>query len=156
MNLELNYAQLLELIEKLENSSLSEISVSNENTSFTLRKEITVTSSYQSLGPSGQFIAANGGASENNPSLPEVSLQKNLIEVFSPIVGTFYSASSPDSKPFVEIGQQVRLGETFCIIEAMKVMNEFNAEQAGIVAEICVKNGQPVEYGQVLFRLQPE
>jgi acetyl-CoA carboxylase biotin carboxyl carrier protein len=72
-------------------------------------------------------------------------------QVKSPMVGTFYRASGPDAKPFVELGQAVKPGDTLCIIEAMKLLNEIEAEVAGTVKEILVENGQAVEYGQVLF-----
>jgi len=76
-----------------------------------------------------------------------------LIEVTSPIVGVFYSAPSPDSAPFVHIGDRVRKGDVLCIIEAMKLLNEITAETDGEVADICVKNGDIAEYGQTLFKL---
>lgn len=72
----------------------------------------------------------------------------------SPMVGTFYRAASPGAKPFVEVGQQVKAGDTLCIIEAMKILNEIEAEKAGVVAKILVENGQPVEYGQPLFIIE--
>lgn len=72
----------------------------------------------------------------------------------APIVGTFYAASSPDAEPYVKVGDRVEAGQVLCIIEAMKLMNEIEAEQAGIVREITVKNGDPVEYGQVLFIIE--
>jgi acetyl-CoA carboxylase biotin carboxyl carrier protein len=71
--------------------------------------------------------------------------------VKSPMVGTFYRSSAPGSKPFIEIGQNVNAGETLCIIEAMKLLNEIEADQSGIVKKVLVENGQPVEYGQPLF-----
>ena len=71
--------------------------------------------------------------------------------VKSPMVGTFYRSSAPGSKPFVEIGQNVNAGETLCIIEAMKLLNEIEADQSGVVKKVLVENGQPVEYGQPLF-----
>lgn len=74
----------------------------------------------------------------------------------SPMVGTFYRAPSPGAPPFVEVGGRVRPGQTLCIIEAMKLMNELEAEVAGTVLEILVQNGQPVEYGEPLFRIQPD
>ena len=70
------------------------------------------------------------------------------------MVGTFYASSSPDSPPFVEIGQNIKIGDAVCIIEAMKMMNELPAEINGVIAEICVKNTDIVEYGQVLFRVK--
>lgn len=72
----------------------------------------------------------------------------------SPIVGTFYAASSPDAAPYVKVGDSVKEGQVLCIIEAMKLMNEIEAESAGVVREILVKNGDPVEFGQVLFVLE--
>ncbi len=80
---------------------------------------------------------------------------ENLIEIKSPMVGTFYSAPSPDSETFVTVGSAVTDNSAVCIIEAMKVMNEIKAECSGTIREICVKNAQPVEYGQVLFRVKP-
>jgi acetyl-CoA carboxylase biotin carboxyl carrier protein len=71
--------------------------------------------------------------------------------VKSPMVGTFYRSSAPGSKPFVEIGQNINAGETLCIIEAMKLLNEIEADQSGVVKKVLVENGQPVEYGQPLF-----
>ncbi|UCC26090.1 MAG: acetyl-CoA carboxylase biotin carboxyl carrier protein [Gemmatimonadales bacterium] len=78
-----------------------------------------------------------------------------LAEIPSPMVGTFYSAPAPDAPPYVKVGQKVGVGDTLCIIEAMKLMNELEAEVAGTIAEICVQNADPVEYGQVLFRIDP-
>ena len=75
--------------------------------------------------------------------------------MLSPTVGVFYAAASPDSAPFVEVGARVRKGDTLCIIEAMKLMNEIPAETDGTVVEICVGNGQVVEYNQPLFRIEP-
>ena len=74
--------------------------------------------------------------------------------VRSPMVGTFYRSSSPDSRPFVEIGQAVREGETLCIIEAMKILNQIESDKSGVVARILVENGQPVEYNQPLFVIE--
>jgi acetyl-CoA carboxylase biotin carboxyl carrier protein len=79
----------------------------------------------------------------------------NLIEVNSPMVGTFYSSPTPDAPLYVEIGAEVKPGDGLCIIEAMKLMNELESEVAGTIVEICVENAQPVEYGQVLFLVDP-
>jgi len=75
--------------------------------------------------------------------------------VKSPMVGTFYRAPAPDALPYVEVGSRVSKGDTLCMIEAMKLMNELESEIDGTVAEICVENAEPVEYGQVLFRIRP-
>ena len=74
--------------------------------------------------------------------------------VKSPMVGTFYRSSSPGAKPFVEIGSQVKQGETVCIIEAMKILNEIEADKSGTIAKVLIENGQPVEYGQPLFIIE--
>lgn len=79
----------------------------------------------------------------------------NLQEIKSPMVGTFYRAPAPDAKPYVEVNQFITAGQVLCIVEAMKLMNEIEAEIPGKIVEICVENAQPVEYGQVLFRIDP-
>ena len=80
---------------------------------------------------------------------------RELIEVTSPMVGTFYRAPAPDAPAYVEVGKRVTPGDTLCIIEAMKLMNELLCEVSGTVTEVCVENAQPVEFGQVLFRVDP-
>jgi acetyl-CoA carboxylase biotin carboxyl carrier protein len=92
--------------------------------------------------------AADGAAAAAPPA-------GNLVEVKSPMVGTFYRAPAPEAPPYVESGSRVSKGQTLCILEAMKLMNELPAEVAGTIREICVENGEPVEYGQVLFRIEP-
>lgn len=95
---------------------------------------------------------ANGGAHAVAADEPV----SDLIEITSPMVGTFYSSSSPDTDAYVSVGDPVGNDTVVCIVEAMKVMNEIKAECSGRVAEICVRNAQPVEFGQVLFRLMPD
>ena len=80
--------------------------------------------------------------------------EENFKEIKSPMVGVFYAASSPEREPFVKVGSKVKKGDVVCIVEAMKLLNEINADQDGEVAEICAENGQVVEYGQTLFRLR--
>jgi len=79
----------------------------------------------------------------------------NLLEVKSPMVGTFYSQPEPGTKPYVTAGTRISKGQVLCIIEAMKIMNEIESEFAGVVKEVCVQDAHPVEYGQVLFRIDP-
>jgi acetyl-CoA carboxylase biotin carboxyl carrier protein len=87
---------------------------------------------------------------------PEVSAdQERLLEITSPMVGTFYAAPAPDAAPYVEMGQRVGTGTVLCIIEAMKLMNELESEVEGTIVRIMVENAQPVEYGQVLFLIDP-
>ncbi len=87
------------------------------------------------------------------PAAGEVPAEPEGHIVKSPMVGTFYRSSAPGSKPFVEIGQNVNAGETLCIIEAMKLLNEIEADQSGVVKKVLVENGQPVEYAQPLFMI---
>ncbi|HVH12330.1 MAG TPA: acetyl-CoA carboxylase biotin carboxyl carrier protein, partial [Longimicrobium sp.] len=79
----------------------------------------------------------------------------NLVEIKSPMVGTFYRSPAPEAPAYVETGSRVVKGQVLCILEAMKLMNELPSDVAGIVREICVENGEPVEFGQVLFRIEP-
>lgn len=85
----------------------------------------------------------------------EPAKNDNTIEIKSPMVGTFYRAPAPNAKPFKEIGEAVKAGDTVCIIEAMKLMNEIKAEKSGKVVSIVAENGQPVEFGQLLYTLEP-
>ncbi len=91
----------------------------------------------------------------NRPTAPAAPAEKKGHVITSPFVGTFYRNPSPDQPPYVEVGSSVRKGQTLCIIEAMKLMNEIESEVAGKVAEILVENAQPVEFGQALFRIEP-
>ena len=86
---------------------------------------------------------------------PVVRLHGELVEIKSPMVGTFYRAPAPEAPNYVEVGTRVSRGQTLCILEAMKLMNELECDVAGVVREICVDNAEPVEYGQVLFRIEP-
>lgn len=83
------------------------------------------------------------------------SAASNLVDVKSPMVGTFYRSPAPEAPPYVENGTRVTKGQTLCILEAMKLMNELPAEISGTIRELCVENGEPVEFGQVLFRIEP-
>lgn len=159
----LSYDQILELIEKLVDTPLSEISISQGDFAVSLKKE----NQGQTISPTIIGASIPGYNYQNNIQAPPspvatsapvevVPVKSNLIDVTSPMVGTFYTASSPDSPVFVSNGQKIKNGDVLCIIEAMKVMNEFPAEISGTVEEICAKNGQTVEYGQVLFRVKPD
>lgn len=104
--------------------------------------------------PAAQPAEAGPAAGQAAPVAAAGS--SKLIEVTAPIVGTFYSAPSPDSGPFVRVGDRVKPGTVMCIIEAMKLMNEIEAEVSGTVREVLVNNDDPVEYGQALFRIEPD
>ena len=86
---------------------------------------------------------------------PPEAAAANLVEVTSPMVGTFYRAPSPEAAPYVQVGSAVAAGDVLCVIEAMKLMNELECEVAGRIVEICADNAEPVDYGQVLFRVDP-
>jgi acetyl-CoA carboxylase biotin carboxyl carrier protein len=94
-------------------------------------------------------------ASEPETSGRAEASKSQLLEVKSPMVGTFYSAPEPGAKPYVAVGDRVSKGQILCIIEAMKIMNEIESEYAGVLRELTVQDAQPVEYGQVLFRIDP-
>lgn len=96
--------------------------------------------------------ALSEGAAEPPKAAPAAS---SLLEVKSPMVGTYYGAPEPGAKPYVSVGSRVQKGQTLCIIEAMKIMNEIESEFAGVVKEVAVSDAHPVEYGQVLFRIDP-
>jgi acetyl-CoA carboxylase biotin carboxyl carrier protein len=95
-----------------------------------------------------------GGAPAGAPGAPGAP-KAQLVEIKSPMVGTFYSAPEPGAPPYVKVGSRVAVGQVVCIIEAMKIMNEIEAEVSGLVREVCVENAQPVEFGQPLFRVDP-
>jgi len=86
---------------------------------------------------------------------PVVAPAANLLEIKSPMVGTFYKSPEPGAEAYVKVGSRVSTGQVVCIIEAMKIMNEIESEVQGVVREVCVDNAQPVEFGQVLFRVDP-
>jgi len=88
-------------------------------------------------------------------SVPEAQVAANLVEIKSPMVGTFYAQPEPGAEPYVQVGSRIRVGQTLCIIEAMKIMNPLDAEISGVIREITAQDAQPVEFGQVLFRVDP-
>lgn len=90
-----------------------------------------------------------------SPAAPAPVVESKLLTIASPLVGTFYRSPSPEDPPFAEIGQRVEKGQVLCIIEAMKLMNQIKAEMAGRLVEVLAKNGQPVEFDQALFRVDP-
>ena len=145
-------------IEKLAkiitDNGLTEISLEDGEQAITIRRdlpEVVVGSQPVISSPQVQTVPVQPVSSESAKDTEPVSEGRAIT---SPMVGTFYSASSPDASPFVEIGSEVNVGDVVCIIEAMKLMNEIKSEQAGKVVKICVKNGDPVEFGQVLMYVE--
>jgi acetyl-CoA carboxylase biotin carboxyl carrier protein len=108
---------------------------------------------YVAAPPAAQMLQTPGTqpSATASPDAPDAPEEPHGHLVKSPMVGTFYRASAPDTKPFVELGDTVKTGDTICIIEAMKLLNEIEVDADGVVKEILVENGQPVEYGQPLF-----
>jgi len=147
-----------EYIEKLakiiNDNSLTEISLEDGEQAITIRKDLPEVV----VGASAPVVSAPASApvtqapAQKTEEQAEAEPQGKAIT--SPMVGTFYSASAPDAPAFVEVGSEVKVGDVVCIIEAMKLMNEIKSEQAGKVVKICVKNGDPVEFGQVLMYVE--
>jgi acetyl-CoA carboxylase biotin carboxyl carrier protein len=104
-----------------------------------------------SAGGGGAPVPAAGAGAGSAVSAPAPS----LVEIKSPMVGTFYARPEPGADPYVRVGSRVTVGQTLCIIEAMKIMNPLDAEVAGVIREVCVEDAQPVEFGHVLFRVDP-
>jgi acetyl-CoA carboxylase biotin carboxyl carrier protein len=110
-------------------------------------------------GGGGHVVVAQAGApgpqSSAAAAAPPTAPPSHLVEIKSPMVGTFYSAPEPGAEPYVKTGSRVATGQVVCIIEAMKIMNEIESEVAGVVREVLVENAQPVEFGQPLYRVDP-
>ena len=147
------------LIRSIDESGLDSIEIERDGTRIKLSKTPAIglgpapaaaTNTVPALAPlSGIGTPPDVYAAE----VETVSSSTALIEVKSPMVGTFFLAPTPEAPPYAEIGSRVKPGDTLCIIEAMKLMNELECEVSGIIEEICVENDEPVEYGQVLFRV---
>jgi acetyl-CoA carboxylase biotin carboxyl carrier protein len=106
--------------------------------------------------PPGRMTPAEGAPPVAEGEAPKAEAPRpKLLEVTSPMVGTFYSAPEPGAKPYVSVGSRITKGQILCIIEAMKIMNEIESEFSGVIKEIAVQDAHPVEYGQVLFRIDP-
>ena len=108
-----------------------------------------------SAAPEPRSSTPIGMPAIQEPEAAPAAPKSKLLEVKSPMVGTFYASPEPGAKHYVTEGQRIEQGQTLCIIEAMKIMNEIESEFSGVVREIVVENGQPVEYGQVLYRIDP-
>ena len=150
----MEYEKIKQLIEDVGNSKLSEIEIDfPDGTKISMKKEekvVVATPIEESKTTSVQELEKKveiANAEQENKNQAEGKI------VTSPMVGTFYLKPSPNAKPYVEVGKQVKKGDVLCIIEAMKLMNEIECEEEGTIAEILVKDGEAVEYGKPLFRL---
>lgn len=160
------------LIEAVDGSGIDSLEITRAGT------RVKISKTPPSPGPAPTYLATPAQAPAPSPATAATAAQPNssgnaapgaavaeaeteesggdgLVEVTSPMVGTFYRAPAPDAPPYVEVGSSVTEGQTLCILEAMKLMNELEAEVAGEIREILVENAEPVEYGQVLFRVAP-
>ncbi len=149
MKFDIDYVEKLAKV--LADNSLTEISLEDGEQAITLRKEVMGVAATPVAVPAAQTAPA---APSNQAAPAEQKEVKKGKPLTSPMVGTFYSAPSPDAEPFVKVGQTVKDGDVVCIVEAMKLMNEIEAEFSGKVVEICVEDGQPVEFGQVLMYIE--
>jgi acetyl-CoA carboxylase biotin carboxyl carrier protein len=135
------------LIELMEKYKLSELEVEKEGLKIRLKKE----GEPQQVLLTERPLTAMQGVSQVGAPAPSMT----GVEIKAPMVGTFYRSPSPEAPPFVEAGQVVEIGQVVCIIEAMKLMNEIKSELKGKILEVQVENGEPVEFGQPLFRVEP-
>ena len=142
------------LIELLDESGIAEIEITEGEESVRISRHshsITATAAPAHVAPPPAAPAAPAPAAEPASAAPAAPVEDDGHEIKSPMVGTFYSASSPGASPYVQVGDRVSEGDTVCIIEAMKMMNQIEAEVSGVIKSIRVQNGEPVEYGQTLF-----
>ena len=144
--------KLKKLIDLVQESGIAELEITEGEEKVKIVKGGAVSSTAPPAAPApGNDARALAPAAPAVPAEPPAGQEGHVVK--APMVGTFYRSPSPDAKPFVEVGQAVKEGDTICIIEAMKLMNEIEADAAGTVKAILVENGQPVEYGQPLFIL---
>jgi len=143
--------KLKKLIDLVEESGIAELEITEGEEKVKIVKGggLSVSPAPSAPAPAPATISAEAKATA--PAVPAAEAPAEGHVVKSPMVGTFYRAPSPDAKPFVEVGEAVKEGQTICIVEAMKLMNEIESDASGTVKAILVENGQPVEYGQPLF-----
>ena len=158
---DIDIKKIKELIEIMKQNGLEELEIKHDDDKIYLRRSqphlpqapapTALPITRQQVGPTGTDPAGTGALDQIG-----AAQQEDIVEVKSPIVGTFYAKPSPDSEPYVETGSTVSPQTIVCIIEAMKVMNEIKAEVSGTIVESLVTDGQAVEYGQVLFKVRPD
>jgi len=147
--------KLKKLIDLVEESGIAELEVTEGEEKVRITRNVQNTAQYMQapmqyhVAPAAAPAPTAAAAPASSPEAAAPVVAGNTQK--SPMVGTFYRSSSPDAKPFVEVGQSVTAGQTLCIIEAMKLLNEIEAEHSGVVKAILVENGQPVEYGEPMF-----
>jgi oxaloacetate decarboxylase alpha subunit len=160
----MNLQEIKELIKIIDETEISELNLESDGVKVIIRKGPAVASGLPVMAPAHQPVAVQAVAQSEvqqvtlaeaaAPKAPEPVALENTETITSPMVGTFYQSPAPDAPPYVELGQQVKVGQPVCILEAMKLMNEIESEVEGKVIQILVENGQPVEFGQPLFIIQ--
>ena len=157
----LNLQEIKELIKIIDETEISELNLESDGVKISIRKGPSATGAVPASAPPRQVAlepaqtTVNASPStEASAKAPEPVVAENTEMITSPMVGTFYSSQSPESPAYVKIGQEVKVGQPVCIVEAMKLMNEIEAEIEGTILQILVENGQPVEYGQPLFVIE--
>jgi len=167
MAMKLDHEDLNRLIEKISKSDIQEFSLEGEDFKLEIKRNlfdqnqvinnlVSNTSFDDKQTIANQKTINENISVINEPEVPQVAPpgRSDLTEITSPMVGTFYRAAAPDEEPFVEVGNNVKVGQTICILEAMKLMNEIESEFNAEIIEILVENGTPVEFGQVLMRVK--
>jgi acetyl-CoA carboxylase biotin carboxyl carrier protein len=155
--MQLDHNQLRELIALLGESDIQELKLEGDDFRLELRRNLPASQPQVVMQAAPAAIPAPAATpampSAAPPAAPAV--RGDLVEITAPMVATFYRAPSPGDPAFVELGARINVGQTVCILEAMKLMNELESEVSGEVVEILVENGTPVEFGQVLMRVKP-
>jgi len=166
MAMKLDHDDLNRLIEKISKSDIQEFSLEGEDFKLEIKRNLfdqnqvinnlVSNNSFDKQTIANQKTINDNIPVVNEPEAPQVAPpgRSDLTEITSPMVGTFYRAAAPGEDPFVEVGNNVKVGQTICILEAMKLMNEIESEFNAEIVEILVENGTPVEFGQVLMRVK--
>ena len=164
MVMKLDHDDLNRLIDKISKSDFQEFSLEGEDFKLEIKRNLTALPQVNQVFAVPQENIDQNQVQANNEPLASLQVQSSpptpppgrsdFTEIISPMVGTFYRASAPEEDPFVEIGSPISAGQTICILEAMKLMNEIESEYSGEIVEILVENGTPVEFGQVLMRVK--
>ncbi|MBO6974788.1 MAG: acetyl-CoA carboxylase biotin carboxyl carrier protein [Prochlorococcus marinus CUG1435] len=166
MAMNLDHEDLNRLIEKISKSDFQEFSLEGEDFKLEIKrnlfdqnqltKNLVSNSSFERQTNANQKSISDNVPIINEPETPQVAPpgRSDLTDITSPMVGTFYRAAAPGEEPFVEVGNNIKVGQTICILEAMKLMNEIESEFDAEIVEILVENGTPVEFGQVLMRVK--
>lgn len=176
----LDFNEIRQLLVTIAQTDIAELTLKSDDFELTVRKAVSVSNQIGAgnASSSGNVVSGLNPTPPEDPVVPPAGmetptnsvfepgrnvplpilstpLEQKLVELTSPMVGTFYRSPSPSEPPFAEVGDRIKTGQTVCIIEAMKLMNEIEAEVSGQVVEILVQNAEPVEYGQPLMRINP-